>query len=87
MYVCTCIHVRCTYHNRLRAEALHFSDSLRQHPQFLEVDQSINFRIVAIVKEGEVFLYNGEKWYQRRLSAALEFTVLGHVVERVHEGA
>ena len=57
---------------------------LRQHPQLLKVDQTVDLGLVAIKQEREVLLYDGEEWDEWRVGGSLELPVLGHVVERCH---
>ena len=66
-------------------ESFNNPDLSREHPQFLKVDQTVDNGVVTIKEEREVFLDDGKEWYQRGLCLALEFTVLDHIVKRIHE--
>ena len=58
---------------------------LREHPKFFKIDEAINLSLVAIIEKCQVFLENWEERDERGCGASLEFTVLGHIVEWVHE--
>ena len=82
-----CQFLNLVYHNRLLTVVLDDSDLLREHAQFLKVDESINLCLIAIVEEGQVLLEDGEEWDERGCGAPLQLSVLGHIVERVHEAS
>ena len=64
-----------------------FDDSylLGEHTQLLEVDKTVHLCLIAVVEEGQVLLEDGEEGDERGRGIPLQFTVLGHVMERVHE--
>ena len=66
------------------AEALVVPDLLREPAQLLKVDEAVHHGLVPLRQEGQVLLDDGEEGDQGTLGGSLKFTVLGHVVERVH---
>ena len=73
-----------TDHDGVLAELPDVPDLLRQHPQFLKVDEAVDLRLVPVKEKGEVFLDDGEERDEGRVGGSLELSVLGHVVEWVH---
>lgn len=69
------------------AEALDDSDLLRESPQLLKVDQPTDLSLVPLVEERQVLLDDGEEGNEGRVRGALQLSILGHVVERVHESS
>lgn len=63
------------------AVVLDDSDLLGQHSQLLKVDKSAHMGLVAVVKEGQIFLDDGEEGDEWRRGGSLQLTILGHVVE------
>ena len=72
------------HHYGVIATLSDISDLLRQHSQFLKVDETVHLSLIAVKEESEVFLDDGEEGDEGRVSGSLELTVLGHVVERIH---
>ena len=67
------------------AKRLDDPNLLREPPQLLKVDETFDLSLVPLVQEGEVLLDDGEEGDEGRVSGPLEFTILGHVVKRVHK--
>ena len=73
------------HHNGLLAEMFDDSYLLGEHTQFLKVDKTVHLCLIAVIEEGQVLLEDGEERDERGRGIPLQFTVLGHVMERVHE--
>ena len=80
-------HVRWSYHYRLLTEVLNDSDLLGEHTKLFKVDESINLCLIAIIKKCQVLLEYWEEGYEGRCGIPLKFTILGHVVEGIHEAS
>lgn len=60
-------------------------DLSSDHPQFFKIHQTIHLRVVALVKEGEVFFDDRKQRNDGRLEVVLveKVAVFGHVARRV----
>ena len=84
MYIKDTLRRYTSYHYWLTAEAFDLSNAFRQHPQFFEIDQSVDLWVIAIKEESEVLLYDGEERDEGWVCAPLKLPVFGHVMEWVH---
>ncbi len=73
------------YNNSLLTICLDQSNLSGKHPQFLEIDKSLDLCLVAIKKEGEILLDDREEGNEWGGRAALELSVLSHIVKWIHE--